>query len=457
MDAPIDPVPFVRVVTLDFNGGELIVDCVRSLVATDWPADRFEVVCVDNASTDGSIETIEREFPSVRVIRNGANLGFPGNNVAMRDLDGIDHVALINSDTVVGPGWLRPLVARAEADPGVGAVCPKILFSGRFVELRIVAPDGDVAGRRWPLRLRGASVDGVDRFARVHVADGGGRTSDRGGVFEWCGPGSIIRVPVPDDHRDGDPVDVELDLEVDGPVDVRIGADEVGFRPTAPGRTSLVIRSESSPVVVVNDIGSWLDDEWTGHERGLFDVDRGQYDHSVEVGTWCGAAVLLRRAYLDDVGAFEESFFLYYEDTDLSVRGRGRGWRHVTEPRSIVRHVHSASTVEGSATSVRHIERNHLLLMVRHAPARAACRAFVRHLLVTASYVRTAAHAAVATRRSPDLGIVRTRLDALAGAIRLLPDAVGARRRIAARRLVGRADLQERLALGRCSARPGPD
>ena len=56
---------------------------------------------------------------------------------------------------------------------------------------------------------------------------------------------------------------------------------------------------------------------------------------------WCGGAVLLRRRYLDDVGLFDERFFLYYEDTDLSWRGRLRGWRYVYVPGAVVRHHHA--------------------------------------------------------------------------------------------------------------------
>ena len=87
---PRGPVsPRVRAVVLNFNGGRHVIDCVEALRRTDWPAADFEVVVVDNASTDGSDGELRRRFPDLEIRPTGANLGFPANNVAMGDLDGV--------------------------------------------------------------------------------------------------------------------------------------------------------------------------------------------------------------------------------------------------------------------------------------------------------------------------------------------------------------------------------
>src|SRR5687767_3982634 len=114
-------VPRVRVVVLNFNGGELVLRCIDHLVKSAWPAEALEIVLVDNASTDGSDRVVEAAHPEVTVMRNHANLGFPGNNVAMRDLARVDYVALINNDAFVEPGWLAPLVAALESDISIAA------------------------------------------------------------------------------------------------------------------------------------------------------------------------------------------------------------------------------------------------------------------------------------------------------------------------------------------------
>src|SRR5690606_20147147 len=82
-----------------------------------------------NASTDGSADAIAAEFPSVELIRRPTNEGFGANNHALRDLDGVDYVGLVNPDAFVEPGWLTPLVATLESDFGLGAACPKILLA----------------------------------------------------------------------------------------------------------------------------------------------------------------------------------------------------------------------------------------------------------------------------------------------------------------------------------------
>jgi GT2 family glycosyltransferase len=450
-----ETLPFVRIVLLDFNGGSTIVDAVDAVTKTQWPADRLEIVCVDNGSTDGSLEEIERRFPSVVTMRNGQNLGFPGNNLAMRDLDGVDYVALVNSDALVDPTWLAPLVERAGTDGGIGAVCPKILFADRFVEVGVAIKG--VGGTRAPLALlRAVSSNGEDVFTRSHVAKGGGRTSDRSGIFEWLSDGSVLRVPV--DAVAGAVATAEITLEIETRARCVVALNEPGGneRALAAGeRVSIVLTVTQEPVDVVNNVGSWLDDSWVGHERGLYEVDRGHLDDVQEIGTWCGAAVLLRASHLADVGLFEESFFLYYEDTDLAVRGRGRGWRFVVEPSSIVRHIHSASTVEGSAIAAHFIERNRLLLVIRHGSASEVFREFVRYLLITASYALAACKGAVKRRHAPDFKNVVRRLRSYVSALQLVPSSLSSRHRISADRNLSRSEL--RLQIARGSAKVSPE
>jgi N-acetylglucosaminyl-diphospho-decaprenol L-rhamnosyltransferase len=138
--------------------------------------------------------------------------------------------------------------------------------------------------------------------------------------------------------------------------------------------------------------------------------------------------VLLRSDYLDDVGLFDERLFLYYEDLELSWRGTERGWRYRYVPESVVRHVHAASSVDGSALKRYYDERNHLVVLARHASARRALRAATRSLLVTGSYARRDVVAPTLSRRPAHFGVVKDRLAAFGGFVRLLPGTFSDRR-----------------------------
>ena len=98
-----------------------------------------EVFLVDNASTDGSVDAIRREFPNVRIIANQENRGFArANNQALRLTSG-DDILLLNPDTEIQPGALRTLREALHRLPGAVVVGPKVL-----------RPDGrlDLACRR---------------------------------------------------------------------------------------------------------------------------------------------------------------------------------------------------------------------------------------------------------------------------------------------------------------------
>jgi len=82
----------VRVVVVNFNGGDAVARCVDALTALDTHHD-VEIVVVDNASSDGSPEAL-RQRPGVALWPSGSNLGFVANNLALADLEGVDYAAL---------------------------------------------------------------------------------------------------------------------------------------------------------------------------------------------------------------------------------------------------------------------------------------------------------------------------------------------------------------------------
>jgi GT2 family glycosyltransferase len=119
----------VYIVILNWNEWQDTSLCLSSLQELNYPS--YQVVVVDQGSTDGSPERIRQTFPWVQVIENGKNLGFTGGcNVGMRYglSQGADFVWLLNNDTTVDKYALGALVTRAESDSHIGAVGSAIYF-----------------------------------------------------------------------------------------------------------------------------------------------------------------------------------------------------------------------------------------------------------------------------------------------------------------------------------------
>ena len=422
----------VRVVVLDHNGGELTLECLRRLHRTDWPRDALELVLVDNGSTDDVVARARQEFPELRVLVSDHNRGFAGgNNLALRDLAGVDHVALVNNDVLVEPGWLGPLVAALDADEMLGAASPKILLSSPMLDVELRVENslrrGRGDGRKLGVRLSGVRAGGKDcsRLARPVRGFWGpehGPGSESESEYQWTAEEALLRVPVPEAPASPDARGCELRLAADRatPVQLRSGNDGVDHVVTTePAWYPVTLAGD--PFEVINNTGSVVLDDGYGADRGYLERDAGQYDVEEDVPAWCGATVLLRAAYLQDTGLFDERLFLYYEDLELSLRGRARGWRYRYVPDSVVRHVHSATSVEGSALATHYNERNRLLVLTRHAGPAAGVRATMRYLLVTGSYFRRDVVSPLLRGERPRWETVRRRLRAVAGFLRLAP------------------------------------
>ena len=129
-------------------------------------------------------------------------------------------------------------------------------------------------------------------------------------------------------------------------------------RGSAPSGSEVVLAlADGHPLVdVVNNVGGIVLRNGYGADRGFQEVDEGQYDEPVEVFTGCGNGIALRTAAGREVGWFDDDFFLYYEDTDLSWRLRSQGWSIRYEPtaraaaRALRRAARSGRRV-GSSTS----------------------------------------------------------------------------------------------------------
>lgn len=236
-------VPQASVIIVNYNGQQYLQQCLTSLLR-DERTD-YEIILVDNASTDGSAAFVEQAFPQVRVIRNEANLGFgQGSNVGARQARG-RYLAFLNPDTVAEPGWLQALIAALEADPQAGLATSKILLLAD------------------PQRIN------------------------------TCG-------------------------------------NEVHF-------TGLTLC------------------------RGI-GLDRSAFADLEEVSAVSGAAFVIRRELFEALGGFDQTFFLYMEETDLSWRARLAGYRCICVPASVVFHDYA---LRFGPKKTFYQERNRYLMLLK--------------------------------------------------------------------------------------------
>jgi N-acetylglucosaminyl-diphospho-decaprenol L-rhamnosyltransferase len=223
-------------VVVNYNSGAALVACVTSVLAED-PCP--ELVVVDNASTDESVDGLLRAHPGVRVVRSGGNLGYARAANLGIAATGAPVVAVLNPDTVLASGVGAAVTARFAAEADLGAVGPQLHN-----------PDGSV----YP---------------------------------------SARRIPT---------------------------------LPDAVGHGLLFF--------------VWRDNPFTGRYRETgADPARPR-----DVDWVSGAAVWLRRTALDDVGGWDERYFMYVEDVDLCWRLRRAGWRVAYEPAGSVEHLLGVST-----------------------------------------------------------------------------------------------------------------
>jgi GT2 family glycosyltransferase len=246
--------PLVNILLVNWNGRDVTLDCLASLRSLTYS--RYRIVCVDNHSSDGSVQAIRERFPEVDLLEQQENTRFAGgNNIAIRHAlgTGADLLCLLNNDTVVDPEFLTWLVRAWQSSPSAGMISPKILYHD--------APD------------------------RIWYAGGI--------VAMWSG---------------------------------------------------------------------------TLRHRGIRELDRPGEGTTEETGYATGCCLLTGRDVVEKVGGLDESFYIYAEDADWSLRARRAGYRILYEPRARV--WHKVSVTSGghlSSFKLRHKFASNLRLFARHA------------------------------------------------------------------------------------------
>lgn len=233
----------VSIIIVSYNSREDLGECIPSLVGQDYSD--FEVIVVDNNSADETVSFVEKNYPSIKVIRNKENYGpAKGYNIGITASRG-KYVVLLNPDTVVEKAWLPELVRVMEADEGIAACQSRVLLYNKPDTINTEGNDVNYLGFTW-------------------CRNYGKKNTDDGGIQETLG------------------------LSV------------------------------------------------------------------------CSA--ILRRNVLEEVGLFDEDFFMYLDDTDLGLRMQLLGYKVVCSARSIV--YHKYKFLPGKR-KLYYLERNRLLVLLK--------------------------------------------------------------------------------------------
>jgi len=121
---------------------------------------------------------------------------------------------------------------------------------------------------------------------------------------------------------------------------------------------------------IIDSTGIVIYQNGNAYDRGATEKDIGQYDSQEEVFGACAGAALYRREMLDEIGLFDNSYFAYFEDVDLSFRMHLFGWKCIYVPNAVVYHMHSATSQQASPFKIFYIERNKLWNMWKYFPVK---------------------------------------------------------------------------------------
>lgn len=331
------------VIIVNWNRRQLLECCLESLAAQrDVP---FEVIIIDNGSTDGSPDAVRAFvtrvcFP-VHLIENRSNRGFCGaNNQGIAVAQG-KYVALLNNDAEANPGWLEALVRSLEARPDFGMAAAKIL------------------------------------------------------VFE-------------DPRR-------------------------------------------------IDKVGHLIYPDGQNRGRGTGEWDHGQYDREEEILWPDGCAALYRKSMLDEIGGFDEDLFAYGDDAELGMRARLAGWRCIYVPSAVVRHHRGATLGVLSSRRLELIERNRILLAVKHFPLTLLWMNipwFLLRLLAGAwAGLRGRGEAGRFSGFAGKLRLAAALLRGTAAGVRLIPQTVRKRKQLRHLRRLTPAEIRQLLRKHRISLR----
>lgn len=399
--------PFVSILIVNYNGRHLLEECLSSVFAVKYPKSQYEVILVDNCSSDDSVNFVKQTFPLVRIITSEINRGFAGGNVLGLWYSKGEYIVLLNNDARVDDQWLTELVSAAE-DPNIGVVNSKLYFATPYLDLTIrstVLPRSEIVENN-DYAPHGVLIENV-LCDRTHL-----------NPLIWYGNGfyKVAKGEIPL-RWTREEAHVLLPYELSGesniykftvhgyPVDKPLSAD---FTLSLGNETILKDSILSHQVKeymlnisqkqaakhrewLVQNAGDIILRDGSGKDRGsvvvkepgvsleFYERDTELYSQKSKLLAFCGASCLIKRSVIEKVGFFHEEYFMYYEDLDLSLQIWTAGWDIVFAPKSIAYHKHRAtSRLQRENATIYHLEKNYMAFVLTYFPLKTIAIQYAR-------------------------------------------------------------------------------
>ncbi|RZF26934.1 glycosyltransferase [Paraburkholderia sp. UYCP14C] len=351
---PVDlgAAPLISIIVVNYNGERHLRELGDCLGKQTYK--NFEVIFVDNNSSDASISVAKKAIPKIKIIASAKNFGFAeANNIGQEAAAG-ELLLLMNNDISFGPSLIEDLWRGfGECDKkNVAAVIPKILFYKDFMTLKVTSDDSF-----W--------LDEEELLGQL-------------GDYKKLIPLTKLKNALKE-HRFMVPVGavkLKVTLAYERASDANINVTISG---SEKSKVRIEIRPEHKKIVtidcergkaqaIINNAGSYVTPEGECGDIGIYEVDEGQYDNPSTRDALCGCVALIRRSALGNYPLFAPDFFAYYEDSELSIRLRSGGWLIHYYPTAVVRHKHASTSSDKSLLFKRLIAKNRLGFMAIHFP-----------------------------------------------------------------------------------------
>lgn len=255
--------PRVSIIIVTFNNISMLDETIQSILNQTY--NDFEIVVIDNNSTDRTYEFVKNKFPDIVCIKTDENIGFAaGNNTGLRFAHG-EYIALLNNDAAAQPTWLEAIVRAMDSGSDIGICASKMLRYGT-------------------------------------------------GLIDSAGDGFSANLK--------------------------------------------------------------------GYKRGEGE-DKLKYDRQEYVFGACAGAALYRQKMVEEIGFFDDDFFLIHEDTDLNLRAQLAGWKVLYVPTAVVYHKVRSSIGHMSDTAVYYTLRNSEFVRIKSIPCSILLRCLPEFIIGT--------------------------------------------------------------------------